>query len=262
MNAFSIFRAEGRKIKGSAALYLTPLTVILLLGIVFLAHSLDVHRLAVIGQNPWPRFFKTAITSYTIILAGPLCVLLCAAVLYIEQRANAWKQLYALPVPRYHILATKIGLLILLMASGILFYCLGLWASGYLLGATFPEYEFNFYQPEANDLIRTGGLIFVSSLGLLGLQLLFGLLFRSIIVSLGIGFFGIIAGFILSTTEAGITYWIPYAYPLIVHESAATNAVHQVAIGGGWSPVVIGSILWFVGCLLFAFWWEGRREVD
>ncbi|MFK8161408.1 MAG: ABC transporter permease [Lewinella sp.] len=262
MSTISIFRAEGRKIKGSVALYLVPLTVVLLLGVVMLAHSLDVHRLAVMGQNPWPRYFKTAITSYTMVLASPLCVLLCAAVLYIEQRADAWKQLYTLPVSRQRILVTKVGLLLILMASGILFYCLGLWASGHLLGVLFPEYEFAFHQPEAGELLHTGALVFVASLGLIGLQFLLGLLFRSIIVSLGIGFFGIIAGFILSTTEAGFTSWFPYAYPLIAHDSGATNAIHREAIWGSWPPAIIGSVVWFIGCLLFVFWWEGRREVD
>lgn len=261
-STFSIFRAESRKVKGSPALYLVPLTVTLLLGVVFLAHSLDVHRLAVIGQNPWPRYFKTAITSYTMVLAAPLCVLLCAAVLYVEQQADAWKQLYSLPVPRYRILAAKVSLLIVLMAAGILFYCVGLWISGYLLGATFPEYEFGFHQPEAGELLRTGGLIFVASLGLIGLQFLLGLLFRSIIISLGIGFFGIIAGFILSTTTAGFTRWFPYAYPLIAHDSGATNSVHQEVLWAGWPPAVIGSVLWFIGCMTFVFWWESRREVD
>jgi len=261
MNTFALLRAEGRKIKSGTALYLVPITVVLLLSVVFLAHNLDVHRLSTIGKNSWPGFFKTALTSYVMILACPLGVLLTAAVFYVEQRADAWKQLYALPRSRAGILLAKLMLLLGLNALAVGLYCLGIWALGYWLGSRFPEYEMDFHAPDVAALWATGGMIFVATLGLSALQFLLHLLFKSIIAPLGIGFFGIIAGFILSTTDAGFTRWFPYAYPLIVHDSNATSAMHREAVLGGFTAGVVGSVAWFMVCVLFALWWEGRRQV-
>lgn len=261
MKTIAILRAEGRKVKSSLSVFLVPLTVGLLLAVVFLAHNLDVHRLSSIGQNPWPRFFRMALTSYVMILASPLCVLLVAAVFYVEQRADAWKQLYTLPISRSAILMAKLTLLIGLNALAIGLYCLGIWWLGYWLGHRFPEYEMAFYSPNLPELWTIGGKIFIAVMGLTALQFLLHLLIKSIIAPLGIGFFGIIAGFILSTTEAGITSWIPYAYPLIVHDSNATSPIHREAVLGGWSAGVVGSLIWLLACVALALWREHRRQV-
>jgi len=261
MKTIALLRAEGRKIKSGTAMFLVPLTVGLLLAVVFLAHNLDVHRLSSIGQDPWPRFFRTALTSYVMILASPLCVLLVASVFYVEQRADAWKQLYALPISRPAVLMAKLALLLGLNALAVGLYCLGIWWLGYWLGYRFPEYEMSFFSPDLPGLWATGSKIFVAVMGLTALQFLLHLLFKSIITPLGIGFFGIIAGFILSTTEAGFTRWVPYAYPLIVHDSNATNAMHREAVLGGWSAGVVGSLIWLLACVAIALWWEQRRQV-
>jgi len=261
MHMLALFRAEGRKIKSSTALYLVPTTVALLLSVVFLAFNLDVHRLSKIGTNPWLRYFSSALTSYVMVLACPLCVLLTAAIFYLEQRADAWKQLYALPGSRAGILLAKLGLLMGLNALAAGLYCLGVWAVGYWLGSRFPEYEMAFHSPDLGKLLKTFSLVFVATLGLTSLQFLLHLVFKSIIVPLGIGFFGIIAGFILSTTSAGFTRYFPYAYPLIAHDSAATNAVHREVVFGGFTAGFIGSLLWFLVCVLVALWWEARRQV-
>ncbi len=261
MNAFALFRAEGRKIKSSTTIYLVPVTVTLLLAVVFLAHNLDVHRLSRIGENPWTRFINTTLTSYVMMLASPLCVLLTAAVFHLEQRADAWKQLYSLPRSRSGILLAKLGLLIGLNALAVVLYCLGVWALGYWLGSRFPEYEMGFYAPNLSALWATGSKIFVATLGLTALQFWLHLFFKSIIAPLGIGFFGLIAGFILSTTEVSVTRWFPYSYPLIVHDSNATSAVHREVILGGFTAGFIGSLLWFLACVLVSLWWEERREI-
>lgn len=261
MNSFSLLRAESRKLKSSMAVYLVPITVILLLAVVFLAHNLDVHRLSEIGKNPWPRYIKTTLTSYVMILACPLCILLSAAVFHIEQRADAWKQLYALPRSRSGILLAKLGLLLGLNAFAAGLYCFGIWVLGYWLGSRFPEYEMGFYSPDITALFTAGRLIFVTTLGLTALQFLLHLLFKNVIAPLGIGFFGFIAGFILSTTDVGLTRWVPYTYPLIAQDSNSTSTVHREVLVGGFTPAVVGSLLWFAGCVLVALWWEGRKQV-
>ncbi|MEM9257998.1 MAG: ABC transporter permease [Bacteroidota bacterium] len=256
-----LLRAEALKLKHSTAAYLLPAILLLVLGIVFLAHSLDVHRLSLMDNDPWPRYLKTTLTTYAMLVVSPLCLLLVAAVLYVEQRADAWKQLYALPVARGRIYQSKLVLILGLLVLTTLLYCLGVLGIGWVLNILFPEYELAYFQPNYTYLFATAGSIVLSTLGIVGIQYVLGLLFRGLIPALGIGFFGLIAGFILSTTETVIPRYFPYAFPLIAQDFGVANPIHQEAVMFGMNTGIVGSIICFLVCVVFGYWWEGRRQV-
>lgn len=256
-----LLRAETHKLKHSAAAYLLPAILLLVLGIVLLAHSLDVHRLSLLDNDPWPSYLKTTLTTYAMLVISPLCVLLVGAVLYVEQQADAWKQLYSQPLSRASIYFTKLLMILGLLGLVTLMYCLGILGIGSLLNYFFPEYELAYFRPDYVYLFTTAGSIVLSALGIIGLQYLLGLLFRGLIPALGIGFFGIIAGFILSTTETIIPQYFPYAFPLIAQDFGVANPIHQEAVLLGMNAGIIGSIVCFFVCVGLGFWWEMRREV-
>ncbi|MEM6773043.1 MAG: hypothetical protein AAF597_20875, partial [Bacteroidota bacterium] len=120
--------------------------------------------------------------------------------------------------------------------------------------------EMRFHTPDVGHLWAASSKIFLACLGLIALQYLLGLVFKNVLIQLGIGFFGIIAGFILSTTGLALTRWLPYTYPLIVTDSKATHAAHQQATFLGAHVGITGSLLWFVLCISLAIWWEQRRR--
>ncbi|MEM9528109.1 MAG: ABC transporter permease, partial [Bacteroidota bacterium] len=158
-----LLRAETLKLKRSTAAYLLPAILLLVLGVVLLAHSLDVHRLSLLDNDPWPRYLKTTLTTYAMLVISPLCLLLVAAVLYVEQQADAWKQLYALPISRGKIYQSKLFLILGLLLLTTLLYCFGVLGIGWLLNILFPEYELAYFQPDYNYLFVTAGSIVLST---------------------------------------------------------------------------------------------------
>ncbi|MEL7159378.1 MAG: ABC transporter permease [Bacteroidota bacterium] len=254
-------RAEALKLKKSTAGYLVPGILVLLLAGIFLAHTLDVHRLSQLGQDPWPGYLRRAMITYSMLFISPVCVLLVAALLDLEKRANAWSRLYVLPVSRGRIYWSKLLLIVGLVATLTVLFTLGTLLVAALLALRYPEYELAYYLPDLALLVGASVRGFLSALGVIGLQYLAGLFFRGSIPALVLGLFGMVAGFILAATDLSLVRFFPYAYPFIGQEFGPFASVHGKPILLGWNAGVVGSVVWFGACTLVAYWRELRRQV-
>ncbi|MEO0733017.1 MAG: ABC transporter permease [Bacteroidota bacterium] len=258
---FSVLRAEARKLKNTTVGYLVPGILFLLLASIFLAHTLDVHRLSELGRDPWPAYLRRVITTYSMLFISPVCVLLVVGLLDLEKRTDAWTRLYVLPVSRGAIYWGKLLLIIGLVTVLTVLFALGVLLIGATLAWFYPEYELMYYKPDfmlLADAVLRGVL---SSLGIIGLQYLVGLGSRGSLPGLLLGLIGMIAGFVLSTTDLSIVYLFPYSYPLIVQDFGPFAVGHGSSSLFSWSTGLLGSIAWCGVCACGGYWLELRRQV-
>ncbi len=215
------WRAEFQKLRHTPVYYLVLVGGLLVSLIVGFAHAIDVHALAVLGQDPWSRFLTRGIAVYALFILCPFIVLLVSSVMYVEQRASAWKMLYTLPAPRAYIYWSKYLLLLslLLISSSLVLISLPL--MGYLLHLFYPEYELIYHQPDLSKFFLQIGHITIASLGLLSWHYCLSTLFRHFLIPIGIGFVGLILGFIMTLTQQPIAHYLPYSYPMFILDFGA-----------------------------------------
>ena len=258
-----LFRSEVIKLKRSAVWYILLLGVALTATGVFIGHLLDAHNMVKINADPWDRYFRAALAIFNLFIVVPYTVLLVSAVIFVEQRANAWKYLYTLPYSRGQFYFTKWILVAILYLASIFFLLAGVVLSGYLLDVFRPEYEFAYYHPQYTFLLREMGHFFMASLGLVSFQYWLSLRFRNILVPLGIGVFGFVFGIIMSVTGQKLALYLPYSLPMIVRDFDMFRNEHiQDSFISGLNNVEVNSILIGIVFLLLGYWQERRRKVE
>ena len=259
---FPLFQAELIKLKRSAVWYLLALGVLLTAAGIFVGHLLDAHNMVRINIDPWERYFRAALAIFNLFIVVPYTVLLVSAVVFVEQRANAWKYLYSLPHRRGQFFLTKWLLVGVLYILSIFLLLGGVILSGYILEIFRPEYEFTYYQPKIGYLLQEMGHFFLASLGLIGFQYWLSLRFRNILIPLGIGVFGFVFGIIMSVTSQKLALYLPYSLPMIVRDFDMFRNEHiQDSFIIGLNNVELHSILMGLAFLLLGYWQEQRRKI-
>ncbi|MEO1518130.1 MAG: ABC transporter permease [Bacteroidota bacterium] len=260
--SFHLLLAEWTKLKRSPALYLSGAVVLFLIAFLAFVHSMDVQSLSELDANPWERYLNRGIISYSVFVLSAFVVLFTGAVLHLEQRANAWKYLYTLPVGRGGFYFAKLfAILLVLFAMGLLLVG-GLWLSGQWLHLFFPEFELNFYRPHWRDAFEMMAHSFLAILGVLGIQYFLGHVFRQFIAPMAIGTISILLGFIVAVGDKKMALFVPYAYSAIVQDYQMFRFTHRQEFDGWWLNNIecysLGVFLFFV---LLGHWYERRRNV-
>ncbi len=258
-----LFRSEIIKLKSSPVWYILMLGMILTATGVFIGHLLDVHNMVRINVDPWERYFRAALAIFNLFIVVPYTVLLVSAVIFVEQRANAWKYLYTLPHSRGKFYFTKWTLVAFLYVLSIFFLLTGVVLSGYWLDILRPEYEFVYHQPQFGYLLQEMGHVFVASLGVISFQYWLSLRFRNILVPLGVGVFGFVFGIIMSVTGQKLALYLPYSLPMIVRDFDMFRNEHiQDSFITGLNNVELHSILMAALFLILGYWQERSRKVE
>ena len=255
--------AELYKLKSTPVPYLIIAAVILITLILYSGHSMDVHALSRLGANPWERYFLRAMAIFSLFIICPFSVLLVSAVLYSEQRANAWKYLYALPISRGAVYWSKLLVIIALLLASILLMVGALVGSAHLLNYFYPEYEFAYYTSDISTLLQAALTTLVATLGLIGLQYFLCIRYKHFLLPLAIGNLGFILGFMLAAISPKIAYYFPYAYPMIVKDYGMMNAQDTDLLGNHWwNSVELYSIAFFVVFIVSGYFLERKRNIE
>lgn len=258
-----LFRSELIKLKRSPAWYLLALCTLLTATGVFMGHLLDAHQVVKIDVDPWERYFDATLAIFNLFIVVPYTVMLVSALIFIEQRANAWKYLYTLPHQRGQFYLTKWLTIVFLYLCSIAILMLGVVLSAYLLNVLRPEYEFAYYQPDIGYLLSEMQHFFLASLGLISWQYWLSLRFRNILVPLGIGVFGFVLGIIMSVTGQKLALYLPYSLPMIVRDfDMFRNEYIQDSGIPGLINVELHSLVFALFFLLLGYWQEQGRQVS
>lgn len=258
-----LFRSELIKLKRSPAWYLLALGMVLTAAGVFLGHLLDAHHVVRLNVDPWERYFDATLAIFNLFIVVPYTVLLVSALIFIEQRANAWKFLYTLPYQRGRFYFTKWMMIISLYLFSVVLLLFGVVLSAYLLNIFRPEYEFTYYSPKVGYLLGEMWHFFLASLGLISWQYWISLQFRNILVPLGIGVFGFVLGIIMSVTGQQLALYLPYSLPMIIRDfDMFRNEYIADSMIPGLVNVELHSIIIAVIFLALGYWQEQRKQIN
>ncbi|MDR1112598.1 MAG: ABC transporter permease [Bacteroidales bacterium] len=201
-----VFQAELFKNKNNSGLIIfllfPALTTLLILGaFVYRSNELET------GINYWSKigeFLFLFYWFYPVIIA-----LAVFSIFYIEDKNYGYKQLFTLPVRRPKIYIAKWGLLILYTLMSVMVAY-----SSFLLGGHLLDIFFHLGMNEypVFSIINLYFLrIFLFSLAVLSFQHFFSLLFKHLVLSLGIAVFMNVSSIILSSVQWKYLWTIPYA---------------------------------------------------
>lgn len=207
------FSSDLLKLRGTAALWLTLLSGAFPVGLSLLIFYFKGHLILKPGQDPWPAYVQQSWQTASGLLLPLFVVLLTSLLLNVENKAGAWKHLYAQPVGRGAVFGSKLGLLLGLNALAQVVYAVLLAGSGLLLGLLRPELHFQDHALPLGAMLVLLGHTFVATLGLLAIQFIASLWWRSFVAPVALGLGATIAALTLMRWE--YIAWVPYAAPLL-----------------------------------------------
>ncbi|RVU01817.1 ABC transporter permease [Mucilaginibacter limnophilus] len=216
MKAFLLsFRSEfykSRKTLGFWCAVLLPLLICLLMFIGFYSNSDKLIHYP--GMSLWMRFAGGVLNVTGTLLLPMFIVFTAYSVNSVEHKADSWKTLFSLPLPKMSVYAAKF-----IYALFLVFLCLALFvlfisAFGTLLGTIKPELKFSEYRMECT-LMQIYFKLLLSSLGILSIQFLLSLLWKDFLKPMGIGFVGTISGVIMGAMQWKYAYLFPYSHPML-----------------------------------------------
>lgn len=254
--------AEFLKIKSTPIYYIVAGCGFLIAVFLFIGNTADVHGLSKIGINPWGSYLRRGMVIFSIFMVIPLVVLLVSSMLYTEQKSNAFKLLYTLPTNRGFIYFSKLATILLLTIFTCIVLYVILIVSGYILGAFYPEFEFAYHTPRYGVLLEIITHTFIAILGIIGIQYLLSIYSKHILVPIGVGFLGLIVGFILYVGNNAMSLYFPYTYPMVAQNLGVMPFDYRTKVLGDWlTNIELYSILVFIASITIGYFYETRRSV-
>jgi hypothetical protein len=162
----------------------------------------------------WFEYFMAILALMGSLLLPMYLIFMTYSINNIEHKAETWKSLFSLPIPKFTVYASKaIYSLILVFITMLLFLGLTI-GLGLLLGKLVP----NYHLLDADltklfgDLTKIYTKLFISSLAIVSIQFLFSLIWPDFMKPMGFGFIALITCLILLRWE--YSYVLPYALPM------------------------------------------------
>jgi hypothetical protein len=217
------FRSEfykTRKTMGFWSAVLLPLLICTLLFVGFFNKS--EHLANVPGLMAWLQFAGAILAVMGSLLLPMLIVFISYSVNSIEHKADTWKSLFSLPIPKWSIYSAKYFYALFLVLLCLTLFVLFTVGFGNFLSVLKPELKFNEYHIE-KLLAQIYFKLLLSSLGILSIQFLLSLLFRDFLKPMGIGFTATIAGVILANVDWKYAYLFPYCHPMLTIKGLLKN---------------------------------------
>jgi len=262
INYFQSIKTEWMKSRSVSVRGLIAFCIILVVISVILANYMDVYNRVSIDTNPWRRYFVGGMAIYVLFVMAPFLILLTGAITYIEEKANGWKFMYTLDISRTQTYLSKLAVVVFLVLLASLILGLLIFVSGYVLGFVLPEYEFSYYTPDISYLLEVIVRAMLSCLGAIGLQYMISIMTNNVILSLGIGIFGYIVGFILAFSDTSMVLYNPYALVMIDQDFGAVDSDYKkYLIEGVITNVEVWSIGFFVLFTTIGCIYETRKNI-
>ncbi|MCC8408389.1 ABC transporter permease [Mucilaginibacter sp. UR6-1] len=216
MKAFLLsLRSEFYKTRKTLAFWcaiLLPLLICLLMTIGFLTNAEKMASWP--GELLWLRYVGSVLNIMGVLLLPIFVIFTAYSVNNIEHKADTWKMLFSLPLPKFAVYAAKYVYALLLILISLALFVIFTLGFANLLSALKPELRFNEYHMEY-ALLQVYFKLFLSSLGILSIQFLFSLLWKDFLKPMGIGFVGTISGVIMASAGWKYAYLFPYSHPML-----------------------------------------------
>jgi len=168
----------------------------------------------------WMRFSGGIMGVMGTLLLPILIVFISYSINSVEHKADTWKSIFSLPIPKASIYISKIVYAILLIFLCLFLFCAFTIGLGNLMGRLNPDLKFGDFNFNSY-LISVYFKLFLSSMGILSIQFLLSLLFRDFLKPMGIGFIATITGVVAVVQQWSWNYLFPYSHPLLAMQSLA-----------------------------------------
>ncbi len=213
------------------------------------------------GRLSWQPIVADGFALWLIFFMPMLILFEAASLANLEHDGKQWKQLFAFPVPRWTIYATKMVFCALLTGASLVAFALG-FLGDVLLFSAFSGLHFSSSVPWLS-IARIIAQAFVSSWLMIAIQTWLSVRVSGFAVPVGAGFAALVIGLMLSSIRGFVRDAIRLCYPWIIPLNTVSLSLRpdlgdlRKAL-----PALIGS----VGGVLFGAWacWDlaRRREGD
>jgi lantibiotic transport system permease protein len=228
MNGFILsFQSEFYKTRKTMTFWsvvLLPLVICFVLFAGFFSHSDRLSSLP--GFLLWLQFAGAILGIMGSLLLPMLVVFIGYSVNSMEHKADTWKSLFSLPISKWSVYAAKYCYALFLVVLCLTLFLLFTLGFGNLLSALKPELKFHEYRIES-VLLQIYTKLLLSSLGILSIQFLLGLLLRDFLKPMGIGFTATITGVILANVNWKYAWLFPYSLPMLAIKSLVKNKMYM-----------------------------------
>ncbi len=165
-----------------------------------------------IAPTPWKQLLNgtESLLAFNSLLISIIAITSLAV--QTENKANAWKHLLILPIPKWTIYVCKYLFILLLIAAIHVLIVLFLLFNGWLLGIVRPETNFGQQAPNVYQITGNLSKIFLSVLSVTAIQYWFSLRVKNYMLPIFIGGFAVIAFTFAALLGWSKSVYIPYAY--------------------------------------------------
>jgi ABC-2 type transport system permease protein len=257
-------RMEMLKLRRTLALWaslLVPLAVIAMTTAMNLSRATGT-RFDPDQPNSWESLMLDLVLFLWCLVGLPPFVALETALLAgLEHRENAWKHLFALPIPRWTIYVPKLLVAFTLVCLSSLVLALGTGLEGLVILTLRPD--LGLTQPVPWGLILLRSFSFVPAvLLMLAVQTWVAIRWRSFAIAIGLGIACTVIGIMLLRTLKNIestpfgpflASLFPWSLPYVVIARQATSDLRETALLAG----ILGGVL----VAAFGCWEVVRRDV-
>ena len=191
---------------------LLPLILCILITLGFYTHADKIINYT--AREQWLKFSWAFLGVMGSLILPILIIFQTFSINTIEHRAEMWKSLFSLPIPKWSIYSAKYVYVVLLNACCLSLFASFIIASGYLLNLLNPDLKFNQFDISA-VLFKLHLKLFLASLGILSIQFLLSLLWADFLKPMGIGFVLTIFGIITANLGWKYAFIIPYTHPVL-----------------------------------------------
>ena len=203
---------------------LLPLVLCILISIGFYTHADKIIQLS--PKMQWFRFSGAFLGVMGSLILPILIIFQTFSVNNIEHRAEMWKSLFSLPLPKWSIYSAKYIYVVFLNALCLTLFASFIVASGHLLNVLNPELKFNQFNI-SGILFKLHLKLFLASLGILSIQFLFSLLWADFLKPMGIGFVLTVFGIITANLGWKYAFTIPYTHPMLALQSMMKQVLNN-----------------------------------
>ncbi|HEX8943745.1 MAG TPA: ABC transporter permease [Gemmatimonadaceae bacterium] len=228
--------SESLKIKRTLALrlaVLAPLFIVLLQTGVYLGRGEDLERAR---ANPIVGFARGIVTLWTLVFLPFYATLAGALVAGLDHHEHHWEQLFALPVRRRSVYASKWFVVVgLVVVSSVLLPMFTVLAA---TGLKLVRHEWSSAAMPVGLLLNGPARSCAAALLLISVQFWFSLRWRSLMVPLAVGIAGIMSGIILITAPLRLLSVYPWTAPAA---AASPNQPTLALVWGATAGLIVGA---------------------
>lgn len=180
--------------------------------IIFLSRFRRIGELPALHRNPrfWELLWVQAWESMALMILPLAIMLMVTLITQIEDRNNAWKQVFATPQPLATIFLAKLAVILALVIQLIAYFTGAIYLAGILPAVCLPSVDRPAAAFPIAPFLKRDAAFLVDVLPIVAVQYLLALRFRTFLTPLGAG----MAIWILSVGTLGwqYRYLIPYSF--------------------------------------------------